>query len=180
MHGKMTTSELLRRIRISRKTCHHHSTPVSCQPQKMGNEPRESLTAQDFYDLKILNTQPSAKLNTQPQDDSDEKYSSEMTRFKSLNKLLNANILWSKAMYQKDVNFFTSLSLQQSPKLCWIGCSDSRVPANQIVSLAPGEIFVHRNIANVVQPTDLNVFSVLEYAIEVLKVEHVMVVGHYG
>ena len=94
--------------------------------------------------------------------------------------LLGNNKRWSQAMQQHDPAFFSRLAGQQSPRYLWIGCSDSRVPANEIVGLAPGEVFVHRNIANLVVHTDLNCLSVIQYAIEVLKVRHVMVVGHYG
>ena len=97
-----------------------------------------------------------------------------------LNKLLNNNQSWASAIKAEDPNFFAELAKQQSPEYLWIGCSDSRVPANQIVGLKPGEVFVHRNIANVVVHTDLNCLSVMEYAINVLKVKHVIVCGHYG
>ena len=83
-------------------------------------------------------------------------------------------------MSERDPNFFKALSEQQSPKYLWIGCSDSRVPANEIVGLLPGELFVHRNVANIVVHTDLNCLSVLQFAVDVLKVEHVIVCGHYG
>jgi carbonic anhydrase len=98
----------------------------------------------------------------------------------SLDKLLENNRAWSREMLSQDRNFFSRLAQQQSPQYLWIGCSDSRVPANQITGLAPGEVFVHRNIANVVVPTDLNCLSVMQYAVDVLKVEHILVVGHYG
>jgi carbonic anhydrase len=83
-------------------------------------------------------------------------------------------------MRETDAQFFERLSQQQAPKYLWIGCSDSRVPANQIIDMAPGEVFVHRNVANVVVHADLNCLSTIQFAVDVLKVEHVMVVGHYG
>jgi carbonic anhydrase len=94
--------------------------------------------------------------------------------------LFERNRDWAKSMVDADPEFFKNLVAQQSPQYLWIGCSDSRVPANEIVDLAPGELFVHRNVANVVVHSDLNFLSVLQFAIEVLKVKHVMVVGHYG
>ena len=97
-----------------------------------------------------------------------------------LTDLFERNRAWAAAMTERDPEFFTGLVNQQTPQYLWIGCSDSRVPANQIVGLAPGEMFVHRNIANVVVHTDLNCLSVLQFAVDVLKVRHVMVVGHYG
>jgi carbonic anhydrase len=97
-----------------------------------------------------------------------------------LTPLLQNNREWSHAMRAEDSEFFSRLVSQQAPEYLWIGCSDSRVPANEIVDLEPGELFVHRNVANVVVHTDLNCLSVLQYAVEVLKVKHVIVVGHYG
>jgi carbonic anhydrase len=97
-----------------------------------------------------------------------------------LKHLLENNQSWSKEMTRRDPTFFKRLVDQQSPKYLWIGCSDSRVPANEIVGLLPGELFVHRNVANLVVHTDLNCLSVLQYAVDVLKVEHVIVCGHYG
>ena len=97
-----------------------------------------------------------------------------------LHDLLERNREWSERINAEDPHFFERLSEQQAPKFLWIGCSDSRVPANQIVDMAPGEVFVHRNIANVVVHTDLNCLSVIQFAVDVLKVEHVLVVGHYG
>ncbi len=94
--------------------------------------------------------------------------------------LLAKNRAWATAMRAQTPDFFERLSKQQAPRYLWIGCSDSRVPANQIVGLAPGEMFVHRNVANVVAPGDLNCLSVLQFAVDVLKVEHVIVCGHYG
>ncbi|MFV0416248.1 MAG: carbonate dehydratase [Chthoniobacterales bacterium] len=94
--------------------------------------------------------------------------------------LFNANRTWAKRMCEHDENFFKNLAHQQSPEYLWIGCSDSRVPANEIVDLQPGEVFVHRNVANVVVHTDLNCLSVIQFAVDVLKVKHIMVVGHYG
>jgi carbonic anhydrase len=98
----------------------------------------------------------------------------------SLDTLFANNRAWANQRVADDADFFTRLAAQQSPRYLWIGCSDSRVPANEILGLAPGEVFVHRNIANVVVHSDLNCLSVLQYAVETLKVEHVMVVGHYG
>lgn len=95
-------------------------------------------------------------------------------------QLFENNRRWAERMKEGDPEFFEKLSHQQAPKYLWIGCSDSRVPANEIVGLLPGELFVHRNVANVVMHTDLNCLSVLQYAVEVLKVEHIMVTGHYG
>jgi carbonic anhydrase len=97
-----------------------------------------------------------------------------------LPRLFENNRKWARATTEREPSFFQSLSEQQSPKYLWIGCSDSRVPANEIVGLRPGELFVHRNVANVVVHTDLNCLSVLQYAVDVLKVEHVIVCGHYG
>ena len=98
----------------------------------------------------------------------------------SLQDLFTHNRTWAAEMERERPGFFTSLKTQQNPKYMWIGCSDSRVPANQITGLAPGEVFVHRNVANVVVHSDLNALSTLQFAVERLKVEHVMVVGHYG
>jgi len=98
----------------------------------------------------------------------------------TLKHLFERNQEWATAIKAKDPDYFSKLSKQQNPEYLWIGCSDSRVPANQIVSLPPGEIFVHRNIANVVVHSDLNCLSVIQYAVEVLKVEHIVVCGHYG
>ena len=98
----------------------------------------------------------------------------------SINVLLERNKAWAEQIRREDPGFFKRLSTQQAPKYLWIGCSDSRVPANQITGLMPGEVFVHRNIANVMVHTDLNCLSVIQFAVDVLKVEHVLVVGHYG
>ncbi len=98
----------------------------------------------------------------------------------TLTELFQKNREWAASMTEHDPEFFTGLVHQQTPQYLWIGCSDSRVPANQIVGLAPGEMFVHRNVANVVVHTDLNCLSVLQFAVDVLRVRHVMVVGHYG
>jgi len=89
-------------------------------------------------------------------------------------------VAWASEIKEENPDFFTELSKQQAPDYLWIGCSDSRVPANQIVNLPPGEIFVHRNIANIVVHTDLNCLSVIQYAVEVLEVKHIVVCGHYG
>ena len=99
---------------------------------------------------------------------------------RSLQHLFDSNRAWSERIRADDPDFFPKLSRQQRPRYLWIGCADSRVPANEIVGLAPGEMFVHRNIANVVVHSDLNCLSVLQFAVEVLQVEHVIVVGHYG
>lgn len=98
----------------------------------------------------------------------------------SLQHLIDNNRVWAARMEQQRPGFFQSLAQQQSPKYLWIGCSDSRVPANEITGLDPGEVFVHRNVANVVVHSDLNALSVMQYAVDMLKVEHIMVVGHYG
>jgi len=98
----------------------------------------------------------------------------------SISHLLARNRAWSRQVHEAEPDFFQRLVAQQNPKYLWIGCSDSRVPANEIVDLLPGELFVHRNVANVVVHTDLNCLSVLQYAVDVLHVEHVIVVGHYG
>jgi carbonic anhydrase len=90
------------------------------------------------------------------------------------------NRAWAEQMKRERPGFFTSLVAQQTPKYMWIGCSDSRVPANQITGLEPGEVFVHRNVANIVVHSDLNALSAIQFAVEMLKVEHIMVVGHYG
>jgi carbonic anhydrase len=97
-----------------------------------------------------------------------------------LKHLFEANRAWAGAIRQQDPDFFRKLSRQQFPEYLWIGCSDSRVPANQIVGLLPGELFVHRNIANLVVHTDLNCLSVMQFAVDILKVRHVIVCGHYG
>lgn len=97
-----------------------------------------------------------------------------------IEQLFENNRTWAAAMQVADPDFFMTLSQQQSPDFLWIGCSDSRVPANQIVKLLPGELFVHRNVANVVVHTDLNCLSVMQYAVDVLQVQHVIVTGHYG
>jgi carbonic anhydrase len=97
-----------------------------------------------------------------------------------LQNLIDSNRRWSAEMTRTDPQFFERLAKQQSPKYLWIGCSDSRVPATQIVDLPPGEIFVQRNVANVVSHTDLNCLSTIQFAVDVLKVEHIIVVGHYG
>lgn len=99
---------------------------------------------------------------------------------KTLSQLIERNRNWAEAVKSQNPEFFTDLSKQQSPQYLWIGCSDSRVPANQIVGLLPGEIFVHRNVANVVVHTDFNCLSVVQYAVAVLKVKHIIVCGHYG
>ncbi|MBN9409724.1 MAG: carbonate dehydratase [Burkholderiales bacterium] len=97
-----------------------------------------------------------------------------------ISKLFERNRHWAAQMERDRPGFFRSLMAQQEPKYMWIGCSDSRVPANQITGLEPGEVFVHRNVANVVVPTDLNCLSTIQFAVDQLKIEHLMVVGHYG
>lgn len=98
----------------------------------------------------------------------------------SISELFSHNRAWAGQMERERPGFFTSLVKQQKPKYMWIGCSDSRVPANQITGLEPGEVFVHRNVANIVVHSDLNALSAIQFAVEMLKVEHIMVVGHYG
>lgn len=97
-----------------------------------------------------------------------------------INDLFTHNRAWAAEMERTRPGFFSGLTQQQKPKFMWIGCSDSRVPANQITGLEPGEVFVHRNVANVVVHSDLNALSAIQFAVEMLKVEHIMVVGHYG
>lgn len=99
---------------------------------------------------------------------------------KILKPLFDNNLAWAAAITDQDPEFFSKLSKQQAPEYLWIGCSDSRVPANQIVNLPPGEVFVHRNIANIVVHTDLNCLSVIQFAVDVLKVKHIIICGHYG
>jgi len=98
----------------------------------------------------------------------------------ALSQLLENNRNWASGISETNPSFFPSLAQQQTPELLWIGCSDSRVPANQITGLLPGELFVHRNVANLVNHTDMNCLSVLQYAIEILKIKHIIVCGHYG
>ena len=99
---------------------------------------------------------------------------------RTLDDLFKNNQEWSERIRRQDPEFFAKLSRQQSPTYLWIGCADSRVPANQIVGLLPGDIFVHRNLANMVVHTDLNCLSVMQFAVDILKVKHIIVVGHYG
>lgn len=104
----------------------------------------------------------------------------QQNRVRLLKQLLEQNRAWAAEMTREDPEFFTRLAGHQAPRYLWIGCSDSRVPANQIVRLTPGEMFVHRNVANVVVHTDLNCLSAIQYAVEALHVEHIIVCGHYG
>jgi carbonic anhydrase len=99
---------------------------------------------------------------------------------RALDNLLENNRAWAEKIKAQEPDFFQTLSKQQSPQYMWVGCSDSRVPANEIVNLSPGEMFVHRNVANVVVHTDLNCLSVMQYAVDVLEVKHIIVCGHYG
>lgn len=99
---------------------------------------------------------------------------------RTLNHLFQNNKAWAERILRQDPEFFVKLSHQQSPAYLWIGCSDSRVPANEIVGLLPGELFVHRNVANIVVHTDLNCLSVMQFAVDVLKVKHIIICGHYG
>jgi carbonic anhydrase len=103
-----------------------------------------------------------------------------LPKMRTLHHLFDANRDWSEGIRRHNPSFFSELSHQQSPGYLWIGCSDSRVPANQIVGLMPGELFVHRNVANLVVHTDLNCLSVMQFAVDILKVRHVIVCGHYG
>jgi carbonic anhydrase len=97
-----------------------------------------------------------------------------------LQQLFDNNARWAKSIKEEDPSFFEKLAKQQAPEYLWIGCSDARVPANEIVGMLPGDLFVHRNVANVVLHTDLNCLSVIQYAVDVLKVKHILVTGHYG
>ncbi|MFI8482878.1 carbonate dehydratase [Pseudomonas sp. NPDC078700] len=97
-----------------------------------------------------------------------------------LQHLFDNNERWAQAITQRDPEFFAKLARQQTPEYLWIGCSDARVPANEIVGMLPGDLFVHRNVANVVLHTDMNCLSVIQYAVDVLKVKHILVTGHYG
>lgn len=99
---------------------------------------------------------------------------------KDLKRLLDQNRAWAESIKASDPEFFQSLAKQQTPRFLWIGCSDSRVPANQLIGMMPGEMFVHRNVANVVDHTDFNCLSVMQYAVDVLKVEHIIVCGHHS
>ena len=98
----------------------------------------------------------------------------------NIKNILDKNAAWARRMKEKNPDFFAKLAQQQTPKYLWIGCSDSRVPATQVLDLPPGEVFVHRNIANIVVHSDMNCLSVIQYAVEVLEVEHILVCGHYG
>ncbi|WP_298599773.1 carbonate dehydratase [Zoogloea sp.] len=109
-----------------------------------------------------------------------ENWSESEVKNENLFHLFDYNLAWARRMRQVDPTFFEKLSQLQTPEYLWIGCSDSRVPANEIIGLLPGEVFVHRNVANVVVHTDLNCLAVIQYAVDVLKVKHIMVVGHYG
>jgi len=97
-----------------------------------------------------------------------------------IHELLQRNHRWAEGVAATDPDFFTHLAREQAPDYLWIGCSDSRVPANQVMDMEPGQVFVHRNIANVVGPTDINALSVIQYAVEVLQVRHILITGHYG
>src|SRR5690349_24589043 len=99
---------------------------------------------------------------------------------RDLEEMFKNNREWADRIRRQDPEFFEKLARQQSPEYLWIGCSDSRVPANEIIGLLPGEVFVHRNVANVVVHADLNALSVIQFAVDMLKVKHIMVVGHYG
>src|SRR5678816_26795 len=99
---------------------------------------------------------------------------------RTLSHLFEGNKAWAQRTLEQDPEFFANLSRQQSPTYLWIGCADSRVPANHTVGLLPGDIFVHRNLANMVVHTDLNCLSVMQFAVDILKVKHIIVVGHYG
>ena len=103
-----------------------------------------------------------------------------MQLMRTLPELFDNNRKWAAGIIQNDPYFFKKLSQQQSPRFLWIGCSDSRVPSNQIVGLLPGELFVHRNVANLIIHSDMNCLSVIQYAVEVLKIKHIIVCGHYG
>src|SRR5205814_4799902 len=99
---------------------------------------------------------------------------------RELDHLFENNRQWSASKVRQDPDFFKRLSAQQSPSYLWIGCSDSRIPANQVIGLEPGEVFVHRNVANLVVNTDFNCLSVIQFAVEVLNIKHIIICGHYG
>jgi carbonic anhydrase len=103
-----------------------------------------------------------------------------LNEVRMLDELFRNNLAWAERIKAEDPDFFEKLAHQQTPQFLWIGCADSRVPANEIMGLLPGEVFVHRNVANLVIHSDMNCLSVLQYAIEVLKVKHILVTGHYG
>lgn len=103
-----------------------------------------------------------------------------LSAMRTLKHLFDQNRAWAERIRRQEPDFFTKLSRQQSPQYLWIGCADSRVPANEIVDLSPGELFVHRNVANLVVHTDLNCLSVMQFAVDLLKVRHIIVCGHYG
>ncbi|KAF9394373.1 hypothetical protein CPC16_011503 [Podila verticillata] len=143
---------------------HHHEHDASCGCGDASSHPKLHLFSEDVVGSVDAQSLPPI--------------SDEARRFTE--KLLGQNKAWAIKKEQDRPGFFAKLEKQQNPQVLWIGCSDSRVPANQIVNLDPGEIFVHRNIANVVTHTDMNLLSVLEYAVDVLKVRHIIICGHYG
>ncbi|KAI8089698.1 carbonic anhydrase [Halteromyces radiatus] len=177
VNSRMTTIAFLQKRGFSHSMFLHHQN-------NNGDKPKEGLNTKfrRFFQPLSFSDPSNEKLRQQcecgmPSTVQRNKFD---PKDSSLEGLLENNRQWAAAVIHEDPEFFKTIALQQEPKILWIGCSDSRVPANQIVQLGPGEIFVHRNIANVVNHADLNCLSVIQYAVEALKVEHIIVCGHYN
>ncbi len=147
---------------------HRRSASSVEVPSPRPEDPNDGARRRILYLMGFVRISPRPLPNIEPEE------------MKTLETLFNQNREWAERVCESDPEFFPRLARQQRPKYLWIGCSDSRVPANQIVGLQPGELFVHRNVANVVVHTDLNCLSVLQFAVDVLGVSHVIVCGHYG